>query len=677
MNVIRRLILMAVFCLPVAINAQDWAGIAVPANPGQGNSWELQSNISDNFNYVSSEGNRPSQFTSKWVASYHNAWTGPGKTQWNSAQAWTNGSQLGIQAQRVPGTDQVYCGIITNKTRIQYPVYFEISAKIMDQTLANAFWLLSPDDTQEIDAMEGYGSSRPDQVWFAERMHLSHHVFTRPPNFQDYQPLDAGSWYYNGGIPWRNDYHRYGCYWKDPWNVEYYIDGQLVRTVSGPAIIDPNGYTNGTGLNKAMDIIIDCENQTDWRPGPTDAELADDSKNIFWVDWMRVYKPVPSSGGGGSGGTNLALNKPATQSSNYNGSLVASNANDGNQNTINHTQNTSNAWWQVDLGSVSDITTIQVYNRTNCCSNRLSNFHVLVSNSPFNSTNLNSTINQSGVGNYFTSGQGGSPTTLNVNRTGRYVRVQLAGSNFLHMQEIVINGTAGSGGGSGGGGGNATLVIEAENFNNTGGTFNDAFAGGPGLGVSQAGNAINYVNRGDWAQYNINVGVAGTYSIQYMISTPSNNAQVQFVVDGNVASTTNVPNNGSWGNYTALSGGSASLSAGSHTIRINASGSNDWQWNLDKVTLVTGSGSRVASSIADEMVSNDIAIYPNPARNVLNFKGSESINGIVIYNLLGAKVLDTSIKGNTIDVSSLSNGIYTIQLTGNNINEIHRVVIKK
>lgn len=290
------LVLSVLAVLSLSIHAQDWNGIPVPANAGNGKVWQLQSDFSDSFNYTSSDTNRPAAFTNKWVDTYHNAWTGPGLTQWNKPQAWHNGSHLAIQAQRAPD-NKVYCGIISSKKTVRYPVYLECRAKIMDQVLANAFWLLSRDDTQEIDVMEGYGSSRPDQTWFAERMHLSHHVFIRPPNFQDYQPSDPGSWHYAGGRVWRGDFHRYGCYWKDPWTLEYYIDGVKVRTVSGRDIIDPNNFTNGTGLNKPMTIIIDAENQTDWRPGPTDAELADDSKNIFWVDWVRVYKPVNGNGG--------------------------------------------------------------------------------------------------------------------------------------------------------------------------------------------------------------------------------------------------------------------------------------------------------------------------------------------------------------------------------------------
>ncbi|CAZ98338.1 beta-agarase AgaA [Zobellia galactanivorans] len=291
------LLLYFIFLLCGSIAAQDWNGIPVPANPGNGMTWQLQDNVSDSFNYTSSEGNRPTAFTSKWKPSYINGWTGPGSTIFNAPQAWTNGSQLAIQAQPA-GNGKSYNGIITSKNKIQYPVYMEIKAKIMDQVLANAFWTLTDDETQEIDIMEGYGSDRGG-TWFAQRMHLSHHTFIRNP-FTDYQPMGDATWYYNGGTPWRSAYHRYGCYWKDPFTLEYYIDGVKVRTVTR-AEIDPNNHLGGTGLNQATNIIIDCENQTDWRPAATQEELADDSKNIFWVDWIRVYKPVAVSGGGNNG----------------------------------------------------------------------------------------------------------------------------------------------------------------------------------------------------------------------------------------------------------------------------------------------------------------------------------------------------------------------------------------
>lgn len=112
-----------------------------------------------------------------------------------------------------------------------------------------------------------------------------------------------------------SDFNRVGVYWRDPWHLEYYINGQLVRTVSGPDMIDPEGFTNGTGLNKAQHIIIDAEDQ-DWRSNngivATDAELADDNKSTFFVDWVRVYRAVDGNGNGGANDddSNLSLTPP-------------------------------------------------------------------------------------------------------------------------------------------------------------------------------------------------------------------------------------------------------------------------------------------------------------------------------------------------------------------------------
>lgn len=277
---------------------KDWKDIPVPPNAGPGKVWALQPH-SDDFKYNAPADNKGADFNTKWTDFYHNAWTGPGLTVWDRKHVFVSDGLLQIPATRKEGTtNKISTGCITSKERVVYPVYIEARAKLSNSVLASDVWLLSPDDTQEIDILEAYGAdysegAQKDQTWYAQRIHISHHVFIRQP-FQDYQPTDPGSWYYNG-TTWRNDYHRYGVYWKDPLHLEYYIDGKLVRTVSGMQIIDPKGFTNGTGLNKPMDIIINVEDQ-DWRSNqgitPTDNELANRENNTFKVDWIRVYKPV-------------------------------------------------------------------------------------------------------------------------------------------------------------------------------------------------------------------------------------------------------------------------------------------------------------------------------------------------------------------------------------------------
>ncbi len=156
----------------------------------------------------------------------------------------------------------------------------------------------------------------------------------------------------------------------------------------------------------------------------------------------------------GGSQTNLALGKTATQSSTFvNAGITfsASRAVDGNTNGDFWGGNTSSAtnyeyqpWWQVDLGSSQSITSIQVWPRTDCCPEMTSNFYVLVSDNPFTSTDLTTTLNQSGVSSYYVSGYAGTPATVNVNRTGRYVRVWKSDTQYLVLAEVQVWGSSGS-----------------------------------------------------------------------------------------------------------------------------------------------------------------------------------------------------------------------------------------
>ena len=96
--------------------------------------------------------------------------------------------------------------------------------------------------------------------------------------------------------------------------------------------------------------------------------------------------------------------------------------------------------------SSQSVGTIQVWPRTDCCPEMTSNFYVLVSDSAFTSTDLNTTLAQPGVSSYYVSGYGGAPATVAVNRTGRYVRVQKSDSQYLILAEVQVWGSSGSGG---------------------------------------------------------------------------------------------------------------------------------------------------------------------------------------------------------------------------------------
>ena len=148
----------------------------------------------------------------------------------------------------------------------------------------------------------------------------------------------------------------------------------------------------------------------------------------------------------GSNEINLAAGRPVSQSSLAVGGLPER-AVDGNTNgvysagSVTHTGLNTNAWWQVDLESVGILERIEIWNRSDCCRNRLTGFYVFVSETPFLSTTLAGTRAQAGVREHFISQQAGFPSDIHVNgQTGRFVRVQLAGTNFLSLAEVRIIG---------------------------------------------------------------------------------------------------------------------------------------------------------------------------------------------------------------------------------------------
>lgn len=148
--------------------------------------------------------------------------------------------------------------------------------------------------------------------------------------------------------------------------------------------------------------------------------------------------------------TNLALNGTATGTAAYDTNHEPSAAIDGNtlgyfdQNAMYvSVDGSTNDWWQVDLGTSAQISLIQLFNRWDCCGNRLSNISVFLSQTPFVSTDPVATRNQAGVKEYFLSGQAGLVPQIPMNTQARYVRVQQNNTtNALQLAEVRVMGYA-------------------------------------------------------------------------------------------------------------------------------------------------------------------------------------------------------------------------------------------
>ncbi len=67
-----------------------------------------------------------------------------------------------------------------------------------------------------------------------------------------------------------------------------------------------------------------------------------------------------------------------------------------------------------------------------------------------------------------------------------------------------------------------------------------------------------------------------------------------------------------------------------------------------------------------EFFNNELSfsIYPNPTQNVLNVRLTEAFEQAIIYNLMGAKILEST--STNINVSHLASGMYLIKVKDNN-----------
>jgi alpha-L-fucosidase len=152
--------------------------------------------------------------------------------------------------------------------------------------------------------------------------------------------------------------------------------------------------------------------------------------------------------GDGAPPANLALGRPATQSTTHDLGADASRAVDGNtdgnfwDNSVTHTSDTRPdpaPWWQVDLGDSAPIGTINIYNRTDCCAERLSDYWVFTSDTPFDTTKTpDEQAATPGVWSTHETTQAGGPSQLTVGATGRYVMIQQNGPTVLSLAEVEV-----------------------------------------------------------------------------------------------------------------------------------------------------------------------------------------------------------------------------------------------
>ncbi|KAA1261095.1 Extracellular agarase precursor [Rubripirellula obstinata] len=335
----------------------EWSVLPVPADAGNGLEWRLATELSDEFNEdtigtVADQLQKTSGVLDwniapdhddsiKWVDSKPDGWLGPGATYFDKNKPASDknyeiqNSKLIISATKVPLDQQVtnllepeftrsvYTSYITSKHKFGPGTFTEALIRTSSTKVSTNFWTLSDSNETEIDVVEVYG----DGNWFPRRPSSNVHIFKRGGdggnNNSDqvhhvHQQSLAGQW------------TRWGVDWKSTTELDFYINGQLVRQLdlatgnnvvyneNGEVVTSANcdsltqstcmgtdGYNwdaTSQFLNEDMRLIFDLEAHS-WRGEdgiPSDADLANPSVNQMQVEWVRTYQRIvanqPASG---------------------------------------------------------------------------------------------------------------------------------------------------------------------------------------------------------------------------------------------------------------------------------------------------------------------------------------------------------------------------------------------
>ncbi len=408
--------------------------------------------------------------------------------------------------------------------------------------------------------------------------------------------------------------------------------------------LNANAQINFTNLNVSGRYVLIDRNNTNW------LSLAE----------VQVFGTLAPPA------VNVALNKPATQSSTRFGG-VASRAVDGNTNgnSFTHTD-FEQGWWRVDLQDIYDISTINVFNRTTCCSNRLVGASVYVGNigsSNPNDYTLVGALNANAQINF---------TNLNV--SGRYVLIDRNNTNWLSLAEVQVFGT---------------LAPPAVNvaLNKPATQSSTRFGGVASRAVDGNTNGNSFTHT-DFEQGWWRVDLQDEYDISTInvfnrTTCCSERLIGASVYVGNIGSSN--PND-----YTLV--GALNANAQINFTNLNVSGRyvlidrNNTNWLSLAEVQVFGTISGAINPNFDITQNEEITIFPNPAKDVLNVDLSKyhnarttysifDVNGNVMMNgQFNAKHLDQEY----IELDGLIDGNYILYLVSEgNKPTTHKFVVLK
>ncbi len=206
-------------------------------------------------------------------------------------------------------------------------------------------------------------------------------------------------------------------------------------------------------------------------------------------------------------------------------------------------------------------------------------------------------------------------------------------------------------------------LIQAEDYSTMSGiqTENTTDVGG--------GLNIGYAHTGDWMSYHdINFPETGSYLIEYRVASTMNTAVISPDLDSSIVlGTLNIPNTGGWQNWQTISQ-TVNINAGTYNfgIYIQSTGVNINWIKITKVNDVV-----TQQTVAQEVIpivetiqgihsKPTFTVYPNPTEDILFFNSDISTAQVTVMHAQIGFLSKHKVNNNSIDVSYLNPGLYSI-----------------
>lgn len=144
------------------------------------------------------------------------------------------------------------------------------------------------------------------------------------------------------------------------------------------------------------------------------------------------------------------------------------------------------------------------------------------------------------------------------------------------------------------------LLIEAESYASVEGDVDTEGTSDDGGGLN-----VGWIDTGDAMLYTFNVETAGNYSINYRVASQNGSSPgIKLFIDGVWADIAELPNTGGWQNWETVVGRVVTLTAGSHSLRVEAASAG---FNLNWLQFTgTNAASDEAPVVAEPIIAADL-----------------------------------------------------------------------